>query len=50
MKALAMKVAIKTKISCGPSGFATDNCGRILVYKPFSSCSLDFLRDHTYNQ
>ena len=40
MKALVMKVAIKTKVSCGPSGFAADNCGRILVYKSFSSCSI----------
>ena len=40
MIALVMKVAIKTKVSCGPSGFAADNCGRVLVYKSFSSCSI----------
>ena len=40
-KTLVMKVGIKSKGGCGPSGSDPDNCRRILVYKSFSSCSLD---------
>ena len=40
-KALAMKVAIKSKGGCGPSGHDADNWRRILVSKSVSSCSLD---------
>ena len=36
-----MKVAIKSKGDCGPSGHDADNWPRVLVFKSFSSCSLD---------
>ena len=36
-----MKVVIKSKGGCGPSGHDADNWRRILVSKLFSSCSLD---------